>query len=192
MYNYITGRVNLITPQYIVIDNNGIGYEIFVTNPYSYEIDQTVQIYTYHHLKEDEESLYGFDQIENKNLFLDLISVKGIGSKTSLGILAGTDVDTFIQAVQEKNITYLTKFPKVGKKSAQQIILDLEQKYSKINIELVDNKNRMLSNSNDELVEALLALGYDKKSISKVLKEIDQTQNTEIQIKEALKLLIKN
>ncbi len=189
MYNYLNGQITIITPKYIVIDINGVGYEINVANPYSYEINEKKQIYVYQYVKEDELTLYGFLTIEEKELFLDLISVKGIGPKTALVILAATNINEFKAAIKREDIIYLTKFPKVGKKSAQQIILDLEGKYNQIQ----DGQlyNDISKNNDEDLIEALMALGYDKKNIQKVLPKIDKTLTLEAKIKEGLKLLIK-
>lgn len=184
MYAYIKGEVVEITPKQIIIDNNGIGYNINVSNPYSFELNK-VKIYVYQHVKEDELTLYGFKNEDEKNLFLDLISVKGIGPRTALVILAATDINSFKIAIKNKDINYLSKFPKVGKKSAQQIILDLEKKYDDTIIE--DNS---VNNSND-LIEALTALGYNIKIINKIIPQLDLEQSLENQIKAALKLLLK-
>ncbi len=188
MFNYLNGVVKVISPKYVVIDINGIGYEINVSNPYSFNIDEKITVFTYQHVKEDEISLYGFKIKEEKDLFLDLISVKGIGPKTALLILAATNISDFKKAVLSKDIVYLTKFPKIGKKSAQQIILDLESKFE--NDVLVVDKNYDTLEE-EETIDALIALGYDKKSISKILQKVDNSLTTEQKIKEALKLLIK-
>ncbi len=188
MYNYLNGVVKTISPKYIVVDVAGIGYEINVSNPYSFNLDEKMMVFTYQHVKEDEISLYGFKIQEEKNLFLDLISVKGIGPKTALLILAATNIVDFKKAVLSKDVVYLTKFPKIGKKSAQQIILDLESKFEN-DVTSVD-KN-YITQEEDEVVDALIALGYDKKAISNVLKKVDNNLSTEEKIKESLKLLIK-
>lgn len=188
MFNYLRGKVSIINPMYIVIDINGIGYEINVSNPYSFKIDDDLTIYTYQHVKEDELSLYGFKKKEEKDLFLNLISVKGIGPKTALVILAATNINEFKSAVVSNDITYLTKFPKIGKKSAQQIVLDLQNKFKNdVNIDV----NNINNSDQEEVVEALVALGYDKKAIKNTYKKVDATLKIEEQIKECLKLLIK-
>lgn len=183
MYNYISGKVVLNECNYIVVDNSGIGYQIFVANPFSFEINKNYQIYLYNHIREDEFSLYGFKTLEEKELFMRLINVKGLGPKMALPMLATGSVSGIIDAIDRENLLYLTKFPKIGDKLAKQIILDLK---GKINIESEDNKNDSLS----ELVEALEALGYKHADIKKVLPNITE-EKLENQIKEALKLLLK-
>ena len=88
MYGYIKGKITYVTSNYIIIDNNGIGYIIFVANPYSYEENKEYLIYTYNYINENENSLYGFISMDEKELFLKLINVKGLGPKTAMPMLA--------------------------------------------------------------------------------------------------------
>lgn len=184
MYNYIKGKIVLNECNYIVIDNAGIGYQVFVANPFSYEIGEEYQIYLYNHIREDEFSLYGFKTLEEKTLFMKLINVKGLGPKMALPMLATGSVSGIIDAIDRENILYLTKFPKIGEKVARQIILDLK---GKISISSDDNKNDSFA----ELIEALEALGYKHGDIKKILPSINGELKLEEQIKEALKLLLK-
>lgn len=182
MYAYIKGMVDSIESNYIVLNNNGIGYLIYTANPYSFEINKEYTVYLYQHVKEDEMSLYGFKSKEEKEMFLKLISVKGLGCKMALPILATGSIDGIIDAIERENILYLKKFPKIGDKVARQIILDLKGK-------LVSNNTETVS-FNEELVDALKALGYKNQDIKKVLPNV-KTEKLEDQIKEALKLLLK-
>ena len=118
MYNYISGKVVLNECNYIVVDNSGIGYQIFVANPFSFEINKNYQIYLYNHIREDEFSLYGFKTLEEKELFMRLINVKGLGPKMALPMLATGSVSGIIDAIDRENLLYLTKFPKIGDKLA--------------------------------------------------------------------------
>ena len=183
MYSYINGVIADITSSSVVIDNNGIGYNIFVSNPYSYTVGSEAKIYLYNYIREDEYSLYGFKSLEEKGLFLRLINVKGLGPKIALPMLATGSVNGIVDAIDRENIIYLTKFPKVGDKLARQIILDLKGK-------LAMSENDV-NNSTDELVLALESLGYKPADIKNVVIKVDKTLNIESQIKEALKLLLK-
>ena len=185
MYSYIKGLIKDIGSNYIVIDNHDIGYLIYVPNPYAYKIDETYTIYTYNCVREDEYSLYGFNQKEELELFLKLISVKGLGPKMALPMLATGSISGIIDAIERENILYLKKFPKIGDKVARQIILDLKGKLNRDSAYLPDD------NSHDELTDALLALGYKQVDIKKVVKCINADLPVESQIKEALKLLLK-
>ncbi len=183
MYEYIKGRVINQDSNYIVVDNNGIGYLVYVPNPYSFELDKEYIVYVYQYVREDEISLYGLKTKEEKNLFLKLINVKGLGCKMALPMLATGSIDGIMDAIERENILYLKKFPKIGDKVARQIILDLK---GKLNM-TVTSKNKEL----DELVEVLKGLGYKQADINKVLPSINDNLNIEDQIKEALKLMLK-
>lgn len=185
MYGYIKGIIKDIESNYVIVDNSGIGYLIFVPNPYYYKLDIEYQIYTYTKVSEDELSLYGFKSKDELELFLKLISVKGLGPKMALPMLATGSIDGIMDAIMRENILYLKKFPKVGDKVAHQIILDLKGKIS--------NKNELnlINVRDDELVNALLALGYKQSDIKKVVSQVNMNDTIENQIKEALKLLLK-
>ena len=183
MYSYIEGKITEIESGYVVIENNGIGYLIYTANPYSFELGNEYRVYLYQYVREDEISLYGFKNLEEKNLFLKLTSVKGLGCKMALPMLAAGSISGIVDAIERENILYLKKFPKIGDKVARQIILDLKGK-------LVSN-TEAASNNFDELVEALKSLGYKVSDINKITKMIDPSLEIEAQIKEALKLLLK-
>lgn len=183
MYNYIEGTVVANDVNSIVLDNNGIGYNIFVSNPYAFESGTKQRVYLYNCVREDENSLYGFKTIEERDLFLRLINVKGLGPKVAIGLFATGSVSGIIDAIDRENIIYLTKFPKVGDKLARQIILDLKGKLA---------KNEISSNENDELVAVLTSLGYKTPDIKRILPNVDYSKTIEEQIKDALKLLLKN
>lgn len=183
MFEYIFGRIDSVNPGYIVVDNNNIGYKIFVANPYSFEENKEYKVYTYEHIREDEDSLYGFKTVEEKELFLKLINVKGLGPRMALPMFSSGSLDSLIDAIERENILYLKKFPKIGDKVARQIILDLKGK-------LVSKKEANVV-IDDELSEALLALGYKNADISKVIPKINKDLTIEEKIKEALKLLLK-
>ena len=182
MYAFIMGKISNIETNYIVLENKGIGYIIYVSNPYSYKIGEETKIYTYEYVREDEHTLYGFKNQEEKNLFLKLIGVKGLGCKMAIPMFATGSIDGIIDAIERENILYLKKFPKIGDKVARQIILDLKGSLA---------KTEEVNNNNDELIEALKALGYKQPDIKKIIPSIDSSLSIENQIKEALKLLLK-
>ncbi|MBU5362015.1 MAG: Holliday junction branch migration protein RuvA [Enterococcus sp.] len=196
MYEYITGRLTFISPGYVVLDVNGIGYQIATGNPYRYssKMEQSVTIYVQQIIREDAHLLYGFETLAEKELFLRLLSVSGIGPKSGLAIMANDDHQGLIQAIEAGDVTYLTKFPGVGKKTAQQMVLDLKGKLT----ELVEDPMSLFYEGNDdtalaEAMEALQALGYSPKEIKKVEKvlEKESLQNTDDYLRAALKLMMK-
>lgn len=183
MFDVIEGKVIDIEVNYVCISTSGIGFKVFVPNPYSFRLDEEVKVYLHNQIKEDEYSLYGFKSKEERNIFLKLINVKGLGPKIALPILAGSTVEGLMDAIERENVLYLEKFPKVGEKLARQIILDLKGK-------LVSKENSS-SGVNDELIEVLLSLGYKRPDINRVVKDVAGSLSIESQIKEALKLLLK-
>lgn len=184
MYAYIEGVIKEIKPSYVVIENHGIGYYIISPNPYSYRIGEEIRIYTHHYVREDLDNLYGFKSLESKELFIKLISVSGIGPKSALSLLASDQINDIILAIEESNVKFLTKFPGIGQKSAQQIILDLKGK-------LIEDEDELIPTHKNDTVDALSALGYSNVEIKKVMKKIDQDQPVQEMIKQALQLLMK-
>ena len=181
MYSYMIGIVVGYDKNCIILENNKIGYLINVANPYSYKLNEEIKVYLYNHVKEDENSLYGFKTMEEKDLFLKLINVKGIGPKMAMPIFAGGNIKGVYDAINSDNVTYLTRFPKIGDKVAKQIILDLKGKLT--------TQTDLFQYDSKELIEVLESLGYKSGDIKKVISNIDNELSLENQIKEALKLL---
>ncbi|MGC6552563.1 Holliday junction branch migration protein RuvA [Streptococcus sp. VTCC 12905] len=196
MYDYIKGILTKITAKYIVVETHGVGYILQVANPYAYsgQVQQKVTVYTHQVIREDAHLLYGFATENEKSVFLSLISVSGIGPTTALAIIAVDDNDGLVRAIEQKNITYLTKFPKIGKKTAQQMILDLEGKFV-MNEEAGPVQQVAPSSENialEEAMEAMEALGYRPAELKKIKKFFEGTNDTaENYIKSALKMLMK-
>lgn len=188
MYYSLNGKVIGMESNSIVIDVNGVGYLVYTPNPYCFEVGNNYIVYVYQHIREDEMALYGFKTLEEKNLFLKLISVKGLGPKMALPMIATGSINGILDAIDRENILYLKKFPKVGEKLARQIILDLKGKNAigaEIVLDIGSNKTF------DELVDVLKGLGYKEKEFKPVLAKLDVELSIEDQVKEALKLLLK-
>lgn len=186
MYSYMLGIISEIDATTVTLEVNGIGYSIFTPNPYSFNLNEETKIYLYQVIREDENSLYGFKTKDEKEMFLKLISVKGLGPKMALPILATGSIPGIIDAIERENLLYLKKFPKIGDKVARQIILDLKGKISIAGIETTSG-----SNNYEELIEVLKGLGYKAKEVKSVVVKINQELSIEDQVKEALKLLLK-
>lgn len=184
MYSYIKGIITEINNNNVTLECNGIGFLIYVPNPFCYKINNEYKIYIYNKIAEDEYSLYGFKEKDEYELFLKLISVKGLGAKLALPILATGSITGIVDAINRENILYLTKFPKIGEKLARQIILDLK---GKIDIEVTD----VNSTDTEDLIDTLVALGYKQTEIKKIINQINKDNTLEEQVKEALKLLLK-
>ena len=187
MYDYIIGKITNIKNNAIVIENNGIGYLVYVPNPYSFEIGNEYKVFLYQQITEDDHLLYGFKTNDEKDLFLKLISVKGLGCKMTLPILAVGSIEGIKDAIERENILYLKKFPKIGDKLAKQIVLDLKGKLDNTSEGISEEEN----NTENELHEVLLGLGYKEKEIKVIIPRVSMSLSLEEQIKEALKLLLK-
>lgn len=196
MFEYLKGRLTKITAKYIVVEVAGIGYILHVANPYRYSdsIQQDITIYTHQVIREDAHLLYGFATESEKEVFLCLISVSGIGPTTALAIIAVDDNEGLVRAIDQQNITYLTKFPKIGKKTAQQMVLDLAGTFvdTSVQSDAVSQTAAANNQALEEAMEALLALGYKANEIKKIRTFFDGTnESAENYIKSALKMLMK-
>lgn len=196
MYEYIIGTVEYVSPQYIVVENNGIGYQIHTPNPYVFNTDGEKQkVYTYLHVRDDAHILYGFKDLVTKEFFLKLINVSGIGPKGALAILASGEPNTIAHAIEEENYKFLTTFPGVGKKTAKQIILDLKGKLQEFLSDFPDESLSAVQSEekNQELEEAILALealGYSAREIKRIKGSLAKEKlTTNEYIKLALKKL---
>ncbi len=185
MYSYMIGKVREVEGNAIILEVNGIGYLINTPNPYAFDLNQEYQVYVYQQIREDEHSLYGFKTKEEKELFLQLIGVKGLGPKMALPILATGSISGIMDAIERENILYLKKFPKIGEKLARQIVLDLK---GKISIELSSDAP---TSGYEELLEVLEGLGYKEKEVRGILPKVDASLSIEEQVKEALKFLLR-
>ncbi|MBN2540499.1 MAG: Holliday junction branch migration protein RuvA [Bacilli bacterium] len=184
MYNYIKGNITEINPNYITVENNGIGYQVITPNPYAFILHTEATVYLYQKVSEDNISLFGFKTQKAKELFIKLISVNGIGPKSANAILASGSVESIADAIEDGNAKYLQKFPGIGPKASQQIILDLK---GKIEFEDTTIKTANLL----EVEEALVALGYKDKEIKKIIPKLDPSKLTHELIKDALAMMLK-
>ena len=195
MYEYFNGELAHILPTAIVIDVHGVGYQVVFANPYRLQdsLKKQIKVLVQQVVREDSITLYGFISSEERELFQRLISVSGIGPKSAMSILANDDTEGFVNAVESGNVTYLTKFPGVGKKTAQQIILDLKGKFEA----LPEATTKAVVSTNqatlEEAKEALLGLGYSAKEITKIWKSLEAAapSTTQEALKVAFKLLMK-
>ena len=195
MYEYLNGELAHILPTAIVVDVHGVGYQVVFANPYRLQdsLKKQIKVLVQQVVREDSITLYGFISSEERELFQRLISVSGIGPKSAMSILANDDTEGFMNAVESGNVTYLTKFPGVGKKTAQQIILDLKGKFEVLPEEATKAVVSTNQATLEEAKEALLGLGYSAKEITKIWKSLEAAapSTTQEALKEAFKLLMK-
>lgn len=193
MYSYFKGKITEVFATHITIECYGVGYLIKVPNPYQFESNKNEQldtiIYVYQNVREDAIDLYGFASFDEKQMFLSLISVKGLGPKGALAILASSTISEIIQALDDSNAKYFSSFPGIGNKLSQQIILDLK---GKVNFQ-ADTIQKATSEKLENVAVALKALGYSTSEIKSVTKnlQIDDTTELKDAVKQALRLLKK-
>lgn len=195
MYEYIKGIFIGMNKDYIIIENNSIGYKIFTSGSTIAKMPKTnemVTLYLQQIVREDFIGLYGFISKDELNMFNLLLTINGIGAKASLSLLSISTIDNLKYAILTGDEKTLTKAPGVGKKTAQRIILELKDK-----VELEDfvkdssNENRRESNkSMEEALEALVSLGYSEKESEQALKSASPEDSLENIIKNCLKYLM--
>ncbi|CDX66833.1 Holliday junction ATP-dependent DNA helicase RuvA [Leuconostoc citreum] len=196
MYEYINGLITNIYPAYLVIaDRSGVGYKLFVANPYRFEQNVESHVYVEQIVRENEMTLYGFIDENEKYLFNKLLNVSGIGPKSALAILASDDAAGLVTAVANDDASYLTQFPGVGKKTAQQIVLDLKGKLDDLALSAGMTVETVPTTDNQALADALAALeslGYSAKDVAKLQTALaNQKDTTDGYIRSALKFLVK-
>lgn len=180
MFAYIKGSLEMKSSGYIVIDINGLGYKIFMSqnNIDSIgELHDIIKVFTYVKVREDDISIFGFKTQEELKMFELLISVSGVGAKSALVMLSCIEPSDFAIAVISNDVKVLTKVPGIGNKSAQRIILELKDKLKEEQLEekLKDSSKRLKDNSENinEAISGLMVLGYSKKDIEKAFEHLD-------------------
>ena len=198
MYSYIIGKVVNKFKNILILENNNIGYEIYMTEIALSELNigEEAKIYTYYNVSQDNISLFGFKNLEEKKMFENLISISKIGAKTAIGILSSISTAEFAIAIITNDISRLSKLPGIGKKTAQRIVLEITDKVKTEEIIFTEDKEQKsneqyvtVSEKEKDVVEALKVLGYNIKEIEKIMKSLDINSSTEDMIKQALKIL---
>lgn len=197
VFAHIEGEITLVRPDGIVVSVGALGYELFTPNPYAYTVGQIVKIHTSLYVREDAFLLYGFQTIEEKDMFRSLLNVSGIGPKGALAILATGKPARIVQAIEDEDDTFLTKFPGIGKKTARQIILDLKGKCPSFDENIQKGFFQQVEDTSEEqaLEEAILALealGYSKREVKRAetLLRKHELMTTDEYIKRALQELV--
>ncbi len=185
MIGFVRGTVHAYGTDYVLIDVNGVGYRINFYHPEALSKGKEMIVYTYQNVREDELSLYGFLSLEEYDLFIKLISVKGLGPKIASNILSRASVDAIIAAIETGDVDFIRHMPGIGSKTASQIILDLKGKLVDTD---VDSTNQDLS----DVAEALKQLGYKSAEIRPVIKKLSKESGTSDElIRKALSMLMK-
>lgn len=180
MFAYIKGSLEMKSNGYIVIDINGLGYKIFMSQnniDTIGDLHDIIKVFTYVRVREDDISIYGFKTQEELKMFELLISVSGVGAKSALIMLSCIEPSDFAIAVISNNVKVLTKVPGIGNKSAQRIILELKDKLKEEQLEeKIENSSKKTKDNSENINEAisgLMVLGYSKKDIEKAFEHLD-------------------
>ena len=190
MIAHIKGQVVEKFANSVIIDVHGVGYEVSITS-IDYDnlhLDDEIKLYTYHHIREQAEELFGFSSLAGKKLFELLITVQGVGPKAAMAILSLAPVEEVRNAIANADAAYIAKASGVGKKTAERVIVDLREKVGLPTY--YGRKTEPIQDSvptNDEALEALMALGFPLADATKALDGIDQSLSVEERIRLALK-----
>lgn len=173
----------------LIIDVSGVGYEVAVAagDFEAVMLNDTVKLYTYHHIREQSQELFGFSSLAAKKLFELLITVQGIGPKAALAILSLGTAEQVRNAIANSDTSYITKASGVGKKSAERVAVDLSDKVGLPTTYGSTTPVQVEINTNDEALEALMALGYTLADATKALENVDPSLPTNQRITEALR-----
>jgi len=195
MIAYLAGKLLEKRPDSVIIETNGVGYEVFVPLSTFYELGETgstaeLRIYTY--VREDALSLFGFRTERERDLFLKLLAVQGIGAKSAVAMLSGMSTDELIAAIRSDNIAKLSTIPGVGKKTAERMVIELRDKVGKIAMaagsgDASSDDSAMTGESNfDDALSALVNLGYQRAAAEKALQAAVK-DGTEISVQKLLR-----
>lgn len=187
----LNGRLLEKSPPLIVIDCNGVGYEVEVPMSTFYnlpELGQPVQVLTHMVVREDAQLLYGFGSEQEKNSFKQLLKVNGIGAKSALSILSGVSVNDLMLAVSQQEVSMLTRIPGIGKKTAERLLLELKDKFV---VTGSTSAQPSAKAATDDILNALVALGYHEREAQATIKMLEPGVSVSDGIRQALKYLAK-
>ncbi len=184
MIAYLQGKILQKTTQYIILENQGIGYKVFTTpEVLDLALGNETSLYIYHKSGDDGQVLFGMPDFSSLQFFEMLVSVTGVGPKMAITIISAAKTDLLQQAILNNDLEIFTRMSGVGKKTAERIILELKNKVDAGGI--LEGSNV----SGSEVYDALTSLGYNPREIRETLPQLDATADTANQLKQALKLL---
>lgn len=190
MISHIRGKIEEKFGNSLIIDVNGVGYEVMVPTP-DFEavgLDEEQKYYTYHSVRENAEELYGFSTLMAKKVFELLISVQGVGPKAGIAIMSLADAEEVRNAIANADATFIARASGVGKKTAERVVVDLRDKVgTPSHYGATEAKYATMTEASDEALDALIALGFPLKEATQALEKIDQSLPVEERIRLALK-----
>lgn len=196
MIGYLKGNVLTVGIETVTLEVNGVGYELSCSGPVLQDLatyrDQVQELWVYTHLREDALHLFGFASPEEKEFFLTLLKINGVGPKMALSILSGASIEKIMSMIENEDVKGLTCLPKVGKKTAEQMILSLKGKLVLSTRE--ENKNKIKSSGSQNLLlitSALVNLGYKIHDVEKVILELPREMEVQEGVRRGLQVLAK-
>lgn len=197
MIGYVEGTISHAFADSCFVNVGGVGYRVFIASSTRnrLKLGQQARLFTYLSVREDAMTLYGFLTQEEYDLFMHLTGISGIGPKVALGILSAIEPQAFCKAVGQKQASVLVKLPGIGKKTAERIIVELHDKLGQFaaNDDEDTQEDIMIESTGetDEIVQALVGLGYTQAEVLPVVRRLDLSQPIEVLIKQALREFMK-
>ena len=194
MIAYLSGKLLEKSVNSVIVETNGVGYEVSIPLSTFYELGETgsdVALRIYTHVREDAIQLFGFKTMRERDLYLRLISVQGVGAKSGITMLSGMSADEIIMAIRTDDLARLTSIPGVGRKTAERLVIELRDKVG----ELASDRGSTLDDSRptlpadglfDDALSALVNLGYQRAAAEKALQKAAQ-EGTEISVQKLLR-----
>jgi len=196
MISYLKGLLIEIEPTHLIIEVGGVGYQVIIPlSTYdAFKNQKEVKVLTHFHVKEDSQTLYGFNLPEERTVFLDLIGISGIGPSTSIGMLSAMNPNEIKSAIVAENVKQIQSIKGIGGKTAQRVILELKDRYKKEGLISEPSHSSGLSNNSlrNEALSALINLGFAKNSAEKVIDKILQANQENITLEQLIKQALKS
>lgn len=181
MIAHLQGTIAEKTPTRTIVDVHGVGFDLLIPSTTFKKLEavgEATKLLTYLHVREDALQLFGFSTIKERWLFLNLLSVSGVGPKLALSILSGCEAEELRRLVTTENISGLTRLPGVGKKTAQRLVIDLKEKMAKMPLGTDEIESEIVEADVkfDEAVRALMSLGYNRNVAEQVVTPVVRSQ----------------
>ncbi len=193
MIAFVSGKFVTKLPSQVIVDVNGVGYDLQISlNTYSSISDsENGKLYTYLHITENAHTLYGFFDVAEKDLFLQLISVSGVGASTARVMLSGLKPGEIINAILQNNTKQLESVKGIGRKTAERIVLELKDKLGRFQTDRSETAY-LLNTTETDALNALIALGIQKNNAEAALKKVISPANNKLTLENIIKLALKN
>lgn len=186
MIGHLEGKLIYNNESNIIIDVNGVGYQVEVPRMYTQkDLNKKLELFIHTYIREDALDLYGFETVEEKKLFKTLLSVSRVGPSAAMNVLSSLSYERFINAILSENVSVLKEVSGIGPKTAQRLILELKSKIEDMLPKLQIEKGKSMEKYDEDLYEALTQLGYSKKEVDEAIDNLDL--DTELELEEKIK-----